>query len=243
MGSADTSPRPDGRRNDQLRPVSLEPGCMPYAEGSCLVTAGNTTVICSATIEDGVPRWLRGRRLGWLEAEYAMLPRATPEREPREDASTGVRPRTQEIQRLIGRALRAAIDLGGFGERTITIDCDVLQADGGTRTASVTGGFVALAIALDGVRSSRETPLLRSVAAVSVGLVDGEAFLDLVRAEDRAASVDMNVVMTGEDDYVDLQCSAEHGVFDGAQLSDMLSLAKKGVRELTLCQRAVLERS
>jgi ribonuclease PH len=217
---------------------------MPYAEGSCLASAGETAVICAATIETGVPRWLAGRRLGWLEAEYAILPRAARLRVPREVGLGGRKPRTHEIERLIGRALRAAIDLGGFGERTIRIDCDVLQADGGTRTVSVTGAFVALSLALDVLRDSgalAASPLLRSVAAVSVGVVDGDVLLDLDHAEDRAASVDMNVVMTGDGDFVEVQGTAERGVFDDSQLSSMLALAAGGIRELTARQKGVVD--
>jgi ribonuclease PH len=235
--------RSGGRRIDELRPVVLEPDYMPYAEGSCLVQTGDTRVVCTATIERGVPVWLRGRGLGWLEAEYGMLPRCSPQQIQREVSKGRPASRTVEIQRLIGRSLRAAVDLGGFGERTIVIDCDVLQADGGTRTASVTGSFVALARALGHVERAGvidSSPLIHSVAAVSVGIVDGEPRLDLDNAEDRAASVDMNVVMTGEGDFVEIQGTAEHGPFDHPATEALLKLARKGIGELLEHQRAAL---
>ncbi len=217
---------------------------MPYAEGSCLVSSGNTRVVCAASVRDEVPAWIRGRRLGWLQAEYAMLPRSSSTRVPRE-IGRGPSARVQEIQRLIGRSLRAAIDLGGFGERTIDIDCDVVQADGGTRTASVTGAYVALVHALRRLEAAgaiSASPLLRSVAAVSVGIVDGEVRLDLDHAEDRAASVDMNVAMTGDGDLVEVQGAAEHGVFARRQLDELLDLAATGIRELTTEQERALRR-
>ena len=236
-------PRSGGRRVDELRPVVLEPNFMPYAEGSCLVQTGGTRVVCTATIEEGIPDWLRATELGWLEAEYCMLPRSSPQRIQREVNTGRPRPRTIEIQRLIGRSLRAAVNLGGLGKRTIVIDCDVLQADGGTRTASITGSFVALARALEHLERQGgidASPLLHSVAAVSVGIVDGEPRLDLDHAEDRGASVDMNVVMTGEGDFVEIQATAEHGSFDHSATEALLDLARKGILELLEQQRAAL---
>lgn len=233
-------PRPDGRAPEALRPVSLERGANPYAEGSCLVRMGGTLVLCTATAEEGVPGWRRGRGEGWVTAEYAMLPRATAERTPRERAGAGGR--TQEIQRLIGRSLRAALSTFAFGEWTIRVDCDVLQADGGTRTAAVTGAAVALADACGWLAEHRGVvnPFGQLVAAVSVGIVDGEARLDLAYAEDHRAEVDANVVTRYPDQFVEIQCTGEGSVFDRAGLDRLLALARQGMTELFAAQRRAL---
>jgi ribonuclease PH len=212
---------------------------MPYAEGSCLIEMGDTKVICTATIEDSVPRWLVGKGLGWVTAEYSMLPRSSPERIGREVARGRPSGRTQEIQRLIGRSLRAVTDMKLLGEKSIVIDCDVLQADGGTRTASITGAFVALAQAFEQL-DPRTAPLIDSVAAVSVGIIDGESCLDLNYEEDARAQVDMNVVMTGSGRLVEVQGTAEHGSFERAELDRMIDLATQGIGELTAHQQKVL---
>ena len=212
---------------------------MPYAEGSCLVEMGDTRVICTATVDDYVPRWMLGTGTGWVTAEYQMLPRSSPERVQREVNKGKPSGRTQEIQRLIGRSLRAVADLGALGERSILIDCDVLQADGGTRTASITGAYVALAQAVAGLVDAgaiARSPLMDSVAAVSVGVVDGVACLDLDYSEDSTAAVDMNVVMTGAGKLVEVQGTAEHGTFDRNELDLLLDLAAGGIRELTARQ-------
>jgi ribonuclease PH len=235
--------RADGRAPDELRPVVMTPDFMPYAEGSCLVQVGNTHVICTASVEEGVPRWLRGQGRGWVTAEYSMLPRATTERVDRDVNKGRVSGRTQEIQRLIGRSLRAVTDMAALGEWTVLIDCDVVRADGGTRTASITGGYVAMALAFDWLRSNgglEREALLDSIAAVSVGLVDGTPCLDLDYSEDSNAEVDMNVVMTGAGKLVEVQGTAERGVFDRGQLDGLLDLATTGIHELTECQRKVL---
>jgi ribonuclease PH len=222
--------------------VTLERGASPYAEGSCLVRFGGTVVLCTATVEDGVPGWRRGSGLGWVTAEYAMLPRATTTRSQRERRGPGGR--TAEIQRLIGRSLRAALATFGFGERTITIDCDVLQADGGTRTAAVTGGAVALADACAWIAEHTEAanPWGRLVAAVSVGIVDGEPRLDLAYEEDTAASVDANVAMLEPDRFIELQGTAEDGAFTRPEWDAVLGLAETGIAQLFAEQRAALER-
>lgn len=230
--------RLDGRAPDELRPVVLSPGFMPYAEGSCLAEMGDTRVICSATIDDAVPRWMQGRGVGWVTAEYSMLPRSSPERVPREVAKGRPSGRTQEIQRLIGRSLRAVIDLGALGERTVWLDCDVLQADGGTRTASITGAFVALAQAL--AKVNLNGVILDAVSAVSVGIVDGTPLLDLNYAEDVRAGVDMNVVMTATGKLVEVQGTAEHGVFERSELDLLLDLATKGIKELSAYQEKAI---
>ena len=212
---------------------------MPYAEGSCLVEMGDTRVICTATVDDYVPRWMLGTGTGWVTAEYQMLPRSSPERVQREVNKGKPSGRTQEIQRLIGRSLRAVTDLGALGERSILIDCDVLQADGGTRTASITGAYVALEQAVAGLVGAEAltgSPLMDSVAAVSVGVVDGVACLDLDYSEDSTAAVDMNVVMTGAGKLVEVQGTAEHGTFDRNELNLLLDLATGGIRELTAHQ-------
>ncbi len=233
--------RIDARANDQLRSLTIELGTQEYAEGSALITCGKTRILCAASVEPKVPDWLVGRGRGWVTGEYGMLPRATTTRHPRERATLSGR--TQEIQRLIGRALRASVDLSALGERMITVDCDVLQADGGTRTASVTGGYVALALAIQGlVRSGEVRPSVWSepVAAVSVGIVDGEALLDLSYPEDSRAEVDFNVVMNGAGQFIEVQGTAEGSPFSEARLAELLGLARKGIGELLALQRATL---
>jgi ribonuclease PH len=230
-----------GRALDALRPVSIERRASAYAEGSCLITCGNTRVLCTASVEDGVPAWRRGRGEGWMTAEYAMLPRATHTRTSRERSQIGGR--TQEIQRLIGRSLRAMLDDFKFGEFTIKVDCDVLQADGGTRTASITGACVAVVDAFDWLVREKKissSPVKRRVAAVSVGVIDSEARLDLDYPEDVRAEVDMNVVMTSEGKYVEVQGTGEHGTFDRAALDRLLGLADGGVMTLLLAQQEAL---
>jgi len=234
--------RVDGRAHDELRAVKMAPYFMPNAEGSCFVEMGDTKVICTATIEEGVPRWMKGRGTGWVTAEYSMLPRSSSERIPREVSKGRVSGRTQEIQRLIGRSLRAVTDLTVLGEVSIIVDCDVLQADGGTRTASITGGFVALAQAIDSLQEKGLTgdPLHTSVAAVSVGIVEGTPCLDLNYIEDSTAEVDMNVVMTGDGRFVEVQGTAERGVFDRAALDQLVDLGATGIAELTMLQQKTL---
>ncbi len=233
-------PRPDGRAPDQLRPLALERGVNPYAEGSCLIRLGGTLVHCTATVEAGVPAWRRGTGEGWVTAEYAMLPRATQERTPRERSGPGGR--TQEIQRLLGRSLRAAMKTLLLGEYTIRVDCDVLQADGGTRTAAVTGGCVALADACAWLaeHAGIENPFGRLVAAISVGVVAGDPRLDLAYAEDKEAEVDANVVMAYPDRFVEVQGTGEHGTFRRAELDQLLTLAEAGIRHLFEAQRQAL---
>jgi ribonuclease PH len=227
--------RSDGRAVDQLRPVSIEPGYLQFPTGSVLISLGNTRVICAATIEDRVPPWMRGRGTGWITAEYAMLPSATPERNAREAVKGRLGGRTHEIQRLIGRALRAVVDLGRLGERTVMVDCDVIGADGGTRTASITGAWVALALALRkhfDPEKQQKWPLIGQIAAVSVGIVGGAQVLDLPYAEDSTAEVDMNVAMTDAGGFVELQGTAEREPFTRVQLDGLLGLAEGGIREL-----------
>jgi ribonuclease PH len=237
------NPRPDGRASAELRPVSYELGFQEWAAGSVLFSMGKTRVLCAATASNEPPRWLRGTGKGWVTAEYSMLPASTTERSAREVNRGRPGGRTQEIQRLIGRSLRAVIDLGRMGERTITVDCDVLQADAGTRTAAITGGYVALALAVraladEGIVSG---DLLRdSVAAVSVGVIEGESLLDLCYEEDVSASVDCNVVMTGSGLLVEVQGTAEGDPFAREQLDELLDLAAGGVAELTKVQREAL---
>ena len=230
--------RPDGRDAGTLRPVTYELGYQEWAAGSVLFSMGKTRVLCAASISDDPPRWLRGSGKGWVTGEYAMLPAATNERSPREVTKGRPGGRTQEIQRLIGRALRSVTDLRGMGERMVTVDCDVLVADAGTRTASITGGYVALALALRGIGA--EHALRDSVAAVSVGLIEGEPRLDLCYEEDAGAEVDCNIVMTGAGDLVEVQGTAEGAPFSREQLDDLLDLAAAGIRDLTEIQRAVL---
>ena len=230
--------RPDGRDAGTLRPVAYELGYQEWAAGSILFSMGKTRVLCAASVSDDTPRWLRGTGKGWVTGEYSMLPAATSERSAREVTRGRPGGRTQEIQRLIGRALRSVTDLRALGERMVTIDCDVLQADAGTRTASITGGYVALAIALRG--AGVESALRDSVAAVSVGLVEGEPRLDLCYEEDAGAEVDCNVVMTGDGRLVEVQGTAEGAPFDRTQLDELLDLAARGIAELTEIQRTVL---
>lgn len=235
--------RTDGRAPDQMRPVELKPGFMPNAEGSCLVEMGDTKVICTATIDEKVPKWMQGQGLGWVTAEYSMLPRSSSERIEREVNKGRVSGRTQEIQRLIGRSLRAIIDLTVLGQRSVLIDCDVLMADGGTRTASITGSYVALAMAIDGLLKEgklESSPLHTSVAAVSVGVIDGVPYLDLKYDEDSRAEVDMNIVMTGTDKFVEVQGTAEGGVFERSRLDELIDLGVAGIKELTGLQQEVL---
>lgn len=222
----------------------MTPGFMPNAEGSCLVEMGNTKVICTATVEESVPKWMQGQGMGWATAEYSMLPRSSTERIPREVSKGRVSGRTQEIQRLIGRSLRAVTDMTLLGQRTILIDCDVLMADGGTRTASITGGYVALALAVDSLMKEgklQNNPLHTSVAAISVGVIDDVTLLDLKYDEDSNADVDMNVVMTGTEKFVEVQGTAEGGVFERSRLDEMIDLAMSGIKELTSLQQEVLE--
>ncbi len=235
--------RTDGRGPRDLRRIELDVGFMPNAEGSCLVTMGNTKVICTATVEEGVPRWLKGKGWGWVTAEYSMLPRSTSERVDREVNRGRVGGRTQEIQRLIGRSLRAVIDLTVMGEWSILIDCDVLQADGGTRTASITGGYVALARAIEWMKAHdklKKDPIHTAVAAVSVGIVEGTPCLDLKYDEDSNAEVDMNVVMTGTGRFVEVQGTAEKGVFARDALNDLIDIAEDGIKELLQHQEKAL---
>jgi ribonuclease PH len=233
--------RIDGRAYDELRPVTLTPGYVTYPEGSVLIEVGQTHVLCNATVEQRVPPWLAGRGRGWVTAEYALLPRATHTRTRRE--TNGLRGRTQEIRRLIGRSLRAAVDLDLLGERQVIVDCDVLQADGGTRTAAVTGGYVALALALRGLVKAdvvAEGVLRTAVAAVSVGVVGGALLLDLCYDEDRRADVDVNVAMTAGGLYVEIQGTAEGAPFGREATNQLLDLADEGIRRLLRAQQAVL---
>jgi ribonuclease PH len=235
--------RSDRRAPNELRPVTIEPGFLKYPEGSVLISLGNTRLICAASIEDRVPAWMKGRGLGWVTAEYAMLPRATQERTQREAAKGRLGGRTQEIQRIIGRALRAVTDMARLGERTIWLDCDVIQADGGTRTAAVTGAWVALALALRtrfDPSNRAEWPLSAMVAAISVGIVAGEPLLDLAYDEDSQALVDMNVFMTDAGRFVELQGTAEAAPFDRTDLERLLGLAENGIRRLFALQNAAL---
>jgi ribonuclease PH len=235
--------RVDGRGPDELRPLNLTLGYMPYAEGSCFVEMGDTKVICTATVDDGVPRWMIGRGSGWVTAEYSMMPRSSPQRITREVNKGRPSGRTQEIQRLIGRSLRAVTDMKALGERTVWIDCDVVRADGGTRTASISGAFVALAQACEWMRAKEMItawPLTDSVSAVSVGIIGGVPCLDLNYAEDSTAQVDMNVVMTGSGRLVEVQGTAEQGSFERGELDIMLDLATKGIGELAAQQELTL---
>jgi ribonuclease PH len=238
IGNRPPTTRADGRRPTDLRPVTFTLGVQKWAEGSCRIRVGDTEVLCAATIVDRVPPHLRGKGTGWVTAEYAMLPRATSERTDRESVKGRIGGRTHEIQRLIGRSLRGVVDLGRLGERTITVDCDVLQADGGTRTASITGGYVALAAAL--ITYGMERHLVAKVAAVSVGLVDGVPLLDLDYSEDSHADVDFNVVGTDAGAYVELQGTAEGKPFDRAAAVGLLDLADAGLARLFEAQTAVL---
>ena len=235
--------RPSRRQPDELRAVSLERGVVKYAEGSCFVKFGDTHVLVTATLEDRLPPWLKGQARGWVTAEYGMLPRATHTRTRREASSGKQSGRTVEIQRLIGRSLRSVVDLPALGERQISIDCDVIQADGGTRTASITGGFVALVLALQKMRSSGQLkglPVADHVAAISVGVVENTPLLDLAYDEDSRAEVDMNVVKTGDGRFIEVQGTAEGPPFERRALDDLLALADQGIRELVSLQRTII---
>jgi ribonuclease PH len=238
-------PRPDGRANDQLRSITVTRNWQAYAEGSALVEFGDTKVLCAASVQQGVPRWRKGSGLGWVTAEYAMLPRATLTRNDRESVKGKIGGRTHEISRLVGRSLRAAIDLSALGENSISIDCDVLQADGGTRTAAITGAYVALADAVSWLAAkgalARPEPLIRSVSAVSVGVIDGEPRLDLMYEEDVRAETDMNVVVTGTGEFVEVQGTAEGAPFRRDELDALLDLALAGCAELTRIQTEALQ--
>jgi len=238
IGNRPATVRADGRRPTDLRPVTLTLGVQKWAEGSCRIRVGDTEVLCAATIVDRVPPHLRGKGTGWVTAEYSMLPRPTAERTDRESVKGRIGGRTHEIQRLIGRSLRGVVDLSRIGERTITVDCDVLQADGGTRTASITGGYVALAAAL--ITYGMERHLLGKVAAVSVGLVEGQTYLDLDYSEDSRADVDFNVVGTDAGAYVELQGTAEGRPFDRAAAEGLLDLADRGLAQLFEVQASTL---
>jgi ribonuclease PH len=234
--------RLDGRAADQIRQTKITPNYLPYAEGSALIEVGNTKVICAASVEEKVPMFMRNQGRGWVTAEYSMLPRATHTRTQREiQRPSG---RTQEIQRLIGRSLRTIVDMTAMGERTVTVDCDVIQADGGTRTASITGAYVALALALrkmEKEKKLKKNPLLSEVAAISVGIVEQTALLDLKYEEDSTAEVDMNVVCTGQGKFIELQGTAEREPFNREQMDEMLALAEKGIQHLFTIQRYALK--
>jgi ribonuclease PH len=235
--------RTDGRAADQLRSVKITPGYLPYAEGSVLIEMGMTRVVCAASLEDRVPPFLRNTGQGWITAEYAMLPRATQTRTPRETGRGGPSGRTHEIQRLIGRSLRAVADMRALGERTLTIDCDVLQADGGTRTAAITGAYVAFALAHQALVKSGKLPpnvITNQVAAVSVGIVERTPLLDLKYDEDSHAEVDMNIICTGDDRFIEVQGTAEREPFSQEQMGQLLALAHKGIKELIAIQRGVV---
>ena len=235
--------RPDGRKPDELRPVEISPNYLKTAEGSVLITFGNTQVLCAASVETSVPPFLRNTGKGWVTAEYSMLPRATATRTPREVVKGRPSGRTHEIQRLIGRSLRAVVHLAALGERSIILDCDVLQADGGTRVASITGAWVALALALNQLVRFRvlpKSPLTGAVAAVSVGMLDGESLLDLCYEEDARAEVDANIVMTSAGKFVEYQATAEHAAFDDQQMASMTALGRAGISELLALQQAVV---
>jgi ribonuclease PH len=236
--------RPDGRMSDELRAVEIATGYLKTAEGSALITIGNTQVLCAASVETSVPSFLRNTGKGWVTAEYSMLPRATSTRTAREVAKGRPSGRTHEIQRLIGRSLRAVIDLSVLGERSIILDCDVIQADGGTRVASITGAYVALALAVKQMQKFKmvsKSPLIGTVAAISVGMLNGEAILDLCYEEDSRADVDANVVMTGDGRFIEFQATAEHKSFDDDEMGYMTLLARKGIAELIAIQQAAVE--
>ncbi|MCU1324766.1 MAG: RNAse [Bryobacterales bacterium] len=235
--------RSDGRRPDELRPMEILPGYLKTAEGSVLIKCGNTHVLCAATVENSVPPFLRNSGKGWVTAEYSMLPRATSTRTPREVNKGRQGGRTHEIQRLIGRSLRGIVNMQALGERSVIVDCDVLQADGGTRCASITGAYVALALAVNQLMRFKvlaRNPLAGSVAAVSVGIRKGEALLDLCYEEDSTAEVDSNVVMTADGRFVEFQATAENEAFDDAQMDKMRALARAGIKEILEIQRAAL---
>ena len=235
--------RPSGRAPDQLRPISIQRGFTKHAEGSVLISFGDTRVLCTASVEEKVPGFLRGKGEGWLTAEYGMLPRSTHDRMQREAARGGQGGRTMEIQRLIGRSLRACVDRAALGERTITLDCDVLQADGGTRTAAITGAYVALVDAINGLKKRgaiKRDPVVGAIAAISVGIYNGVPVLDLDYAEDSQCDTDMNVVMDGNGGFIELQGTAEGAAFTRAQLDTLLGLAEKGINELLALQQQAL---
>ena len=239
--------RVDGRTREQLRPASFDLGIAPYAGGSVLVTVGNTRVICGVTVEENVPRWMREQGVtgGWLTAEYSMLPYSTQTRKPRDIARGRIDGRSMEIQRLIGRSLRAVVDLEKLGPRTIWVDCDVLQADGGTRTAAITGASLALTIACRKLVREKmldASPVQKLVAAVSAGVLDGKAILDLNYEEDKLVAVDFNLVATEDGEFIEVQASGEEAVFAQSQLDEMLALGRKGIAELIAAQRIVLAR-
>jgi ribonuclease PH len=245
MTAPGTLVRADGRPFDALRPVSIETGYLAFADASVLISLGRTRVICAATVEDRVPPWMRGRGSGWVTAEYAMLPQATPERNQRESAKGRLGGRTHEIQRLIGRALRSVVDMEKLGELTVLVDCDVIGADGGTRTASITGAWVALALALRkkfDPEQKKTWPLVGQIAAVSVGILDSRPVLDLPSEEDSRAAVDMNVAMTDAGGFVEIQGTAEREPFGRSDLDALLGLAEGGIRQLFAAQRAALTR-
>jgi len=235
--------RPDGRDANVLRPLTIEPNIIRYAEGSALIKAGNTHVICTASVEQSVPPFLKGTDSGWVTSEYSMLPRSTHTRSNRDSAKGRINARSQEIQRLIGRSLRSIIDLNKLGERTIILDCDVIQADGGTRTASITGSFVALNIAINDLLSKqiiKENPIHDQVAAISVGIIEGKPLLDLCYVEDSNAEVDMNVVMTGSGKLVEIQGTAEGKPFSIEDMNILVDLAKNGINKLFEIQSTVI---
>jgi ribonuclease PH len=243
---ADSTPRTGGRAADQLRPLRFQNHIAPHATGSTLVEWGNTRVICGVTVEEIIPRWMKEQKVpgGWLTAEYSMLPYSTLERKPRDVTKGKLDGRSSEIQRLIGRSMRAAIDLQKVGERTFWIDCDVLQADGGTRTAAITGAFVALSLAVKKLMADKklaENPILNPVAAVSVGIVNGTPLLDLCYTEDVAASVDMNLVMNGAGEFIEVQGSGEEATFSESQLAALLTLGKIGIKSLLAAQQKALQ--
>lgn len=235
----------DGRAADELRPVQIKPGFQKYAEGSALIEMGETKVLCAVSVEDRVPPFLKGSGTGWITAEYGMLPRSTHTRTQRESAAGKMKGRTQEIQRLIGRSLRSVADLDALGERTLTVDCDVLQADGGTRTASITGAYVALTQAIQTLINRGElqgSPLRKAVAATSVGIVDGVQLLDLCYEEDSHAEVDFNIVMNNAGEFIEVQGTAEGKAFSKRDMDSLLALAEKGIREIFEIQRAIIEK-
>lgn len=237
--------RIDGRKNNQLRPVKITPYFLEYPQGSALIEVGRTRIICTAMIEEGVPKFLKGQGKGWLTAEYGMLPAATPERSTRDAVKGKINGRSQEIQRLVGRALRSVIDMDKLGERTIWIDCDVLQADGGTRTAAITAGFVAVELAVRKIIQKGmidKTPLVENVAAVSVGIVNGVPMLDLCYEEDSRAEVDMNIVMTADGKFIEIQGTAEKKPFNQSELKELIALAQKGIVKLIKMQKEALSR-
>jgi len=242
---SDSIIRADGRAANQLRPLRFQNHIAPYAAGSTLIEWGSTRVICGVTIEESVPRWMKEQKVegGWITAEYSMLPYSTLERKPRDISKGKLDGRSSEIQRLIGRSIRAAIDLKKIGARTICVDCDVLQADGGTRTAAITGTFVALSLAVKKLLAGKkisENPILSGIAAVSVGVVNGQALLDLCYTEDVAASVDMNLVMNAAEEFIELQGSGEEATFTDTQLAELLALGKAGIRELLAAQQTAI---